>query len=224
MREALRKWRFGRALRTCAARGDALLAQYAQADWPDAGTPIGDASLLALDFELDGLASDAHVLQAGWLAFDARGIDLGTARSCDVKSARRLDDEAVAVHGIGEQRARAGDSLGSIVDELVGALAGRIMVAHGASIEREVIARVTRARFGLALPVRSICTLALERRLAPNLVGSGPYRLAATRARYGLPAYHQHDALSDALAAGELLLAQLSRMSRDTRLGRLEAL
>ena len=224
MREALRSWRFARGLKACAAKGDALLAHYAQADWPDADTPIGDASLLALDFELDGLAGDAHVLQAGWLAFDARGIDLGTARSFDVKSARRLDDDAVAVHGIGEQRARAGDSLGSVVGELVGALAGRVMVAHGASIERGVIARVTRAHFGIALPVRSICTLALERRLNPNLVGSGAYRLAATRARYGLPAYSQHDALSDALAAGELLLAQLSRMPTDTRLGRLEAL
>jgi DNA polymerase-3 subunit epsilon len=98
------------------------------------------------------------------------------------------------------------------------------MVAHGASIEREVIVRVTRVHFGIALPVRSICTLALERRLNPNLAGSGAYRLAATRARYGLPAYSQHDALSDALAAGELLLAQLSRMPTDTRLGRLEAL
>lgn len=185
---------------------------------------MSDVSLLALDFELDGLSKDAHLLQAGWLAFDARGIDLGAAQSFDVRSSRTLDDDAVAIHGIGEQRARAGEGIGDVVDDLVGALAGRIMVAHGASVEREVISRVTRARYGLAIPVRSICTLALERKVNPNLVGNGPYRLAATRKRYGLPDYAQHDALSDALAAAELLLAQLSRMPTATRLGSLEKL
>lgn len=224
MREALRSWRFARALRACASHGDERLAQYAEADWPDGDAPVGDASLLALDFELDGLAGDAHVLQAGWLSFTTHGIDLGEARSFDVRSGRRLDGDAVAIHGIGEQRARAGERLGAVVDDLVGALAGRILVAHGASIERDVIARITQARFGLALPVRSICTLALERKLNPNLVGSDVYRLAAARARYGLPAYNQHDALSDALAAAELLLAQLTRKPQATRLGGLEIL
>ena len=49
------------------------------------------------------------------------------------------------------------------------------------------------------------------------------YRLAAARRRYNLPDYQQHDALSDALAAGELFLAQLTRMTPAPRLGSLEA-
>ena len=84
------------------------------------------------------------------------------------------------------------------------------MVAHGAAIERRVIARLSKAHFGVDIPVRSICTLKLERRLNPNLVGTDAYRLAATRSRYNLPDYHAHNALVDAVATAELFLAQVA--------------
>ena len=105
----------------------------------------------------------------------------------------------------------------------LGDLSGRILVAHGASIERDVIRRISKAMFGIEAPVRAICTLQLERRISPNLVGSDAYRLSAARKRHNLPGYAQHDALSDALAAAELFLAQLSRLPADVRLGSLES-
>lgn len=222
MRDRLRGWRFARRLRQLAASDLPELQAYAQASWPDAQALVSDSSLLALDFELDGLSANAHVLQAGWIAFDTRGIPLANAQSFDVRSHRRLNDAAVTVHGIGEERARAGEPVSAIILELVQALQGRIIVAHGASIERSVIERTTRSLFGTALPVRAICTLALERRLSPGLAGHDAYRLAATRRRYNLPDYAQHDALSDAIAAAELFLAQLARLRRKCRLGRLE--
>ena len=136
---------------------------------------------------------------------------------------RRLDADAVTVHGIGEQRAQSGEALHHVASRFLRDLAGRVVVAHGASIEVEVIRRISRALFGVAIPVRSICTLALERRLSPNRIGNDGYRLAAARGRYNLPDYQQHDALSDALAAAELFLAQLTRMAPVPRLGSLEA-
>ena len=178
---------------------------------------------MALDFELDGLARGAHVLQAGLVAVSYGGIDLFSARSTDVRSLRQLDDQAVIVHGIGEQRARGGAALLDTVDLFLREFAGKIIVAHGASVERDAIARISKAALGLAIPVRTVCTLALERKLKPNLPGGEAYRLAATRERYNLPAHDQHDALADAIAAAELLLAQLSRMSADTRLGAIES-
>ena len=219
MRERIADWRFRRRLAALGKSGQELLCAYAGARWPAPDLPLREAALLALDFELDGLARDAHVLQAGWLPFDTGGIALEGAMSLDIRSARRLDDSAVTVHGIGEERAREGQPLRQVLEPLVSALSGRVLVAHGAAIEMEVIERTTRACFGEALPVRAICTLELERRLHPNLVGSDAYRLAAVRARYNLPAYDQHDALSDALAAAELLLAQARRLSADVRLG-----
>ena len=222
MRERIRSWRFGRRIAALAASDNPLLRDYAACRWPSPRTPLHEAKLLALDFELDGLGRTAHLLQAGWVPFDRSGIALGRAEAADIRSARRLKDEAVVVHGIGEERARGGEPLESVLAKLVPTLGGRILVAHGAQIEREAIERTTQALYGEALPVRAICTLALERRLNPNLVGSDAYRLAASRKRYNLPAYEQHDAFSDALAAAELLLAQLSRMPGDVRLSALE--
>ena len=215
-------WRFGHRLKALAATDRPELRAYAGASWPDARTPFAQIPLLAVDFELDGLARDAHVLQAGWIGFDASGIPLAQAESHDVRSQRRLDDRAVAVHGIGEDRARSGVPVETMIVRLIRALAGQVMVAHGAAIERGVIARLSKAHFGVEIPVRSICTLKLERRLNPNLVGTDAYRLAATRSRYNLPDFPQHDALSDALGAAELLLAQLSRMGPDPGLGAID--
>ncbi|MEZ5692434.1 MAG: 3'-5' exonuclease [Altererythrobacter sp.] len=219
-------WRFARRLKRLAnADGDARpLADYAKGAWPVRGSPAREAPFLALDFELDGLGAGAHVLQAGWLPFDASGIPLAGAEARDIRSGKTLDDVAVTVHGIGEERARKGEPLVEVMPELLRALSGRIVIAHGASIERDVLSRTTRKLYGTAPPVRSICTLAIERKLHPGLVGSEPYRLATARSRYNLPPHGQHDALGDALAAAELFLAQLSRLPADTSLGSLERL
>ncbi|MGL6010674.1 MAG: 3'-5' exonuclease, partial [Shewanella oncorhynchi] len=43
-------------------------------------------------------------------------------------------------------------------------------------------------------------------------------RLGACRERYGLPIYTAHSALTDALACGELLLAQMAAMGGAAKL------
>ncbi|WP_324260953.1 exonuclease domain-containing protein [Altererythrobacter sp. H2] len=217
-------WRFRQGLGKLAQSPVSALQAYAAADWPDRAAPARDAQFVALDFELDGLGKGAHLLQVGWVPFTAAGIDLTGARSFDIRSDKRLDDTAVTIHGIGEQRARAGAPLAEAIEALLADLAGRVIVAHGASIEREALQGAVRKLFGFALPIRSICTLAIERYLSPNLVGSGPYRLGAARVRHGLPPYDAHDALTDALAAAELFLAQLARLPADIRLGTLEGM
>lgn len=209
-------------MRALADSKHACLRQYAQADWPGRETSARAARFLALDFELDGLRKDSHLLQAGWLPFEGETISLAMARSSDIRSDAELDDVAVTIHGIGEQRAARGKPIGEVAAQLIEALSGRILVAHSAGIERQALARATEAIFGVKLPIRSVCTLQLERRLNPNLTGQEAYRLAPTRRRYGLPQYRPHDALTDALAAAELFQAQLSRFGEGTTLGSLE--
>ena len=220
----LADWRFRRALGRLARSPEPALQGYAAGDWPAHESPARQARFLALDFELDGLGQGAHLLQAGWVPFTAAGIELDGARTFDIRSGRRLDDRAVTVHGIGEQRARDGTPLADVLGTLVDDLAGKVIVAHGANIERGALQGAVHRLWGERIPLRTVCTMAVERRLYPGLAGSGPYRLAAARARCGLPAYEAHDALTDALAAGELFLAQLARLPADIRLGTLEGL
>ena len=215
--------RFKRALRALADSEHACLRNYANADWPDRKAAATEGRFLALDFELDGLRKDAHLLQAGWLPFEGHMIALQQAYGADIRSDAQLDDTAVTIHGIGEQRAADGRPIGEVITHLIEALSGRILVAHAAGIERHALMRAAQSLFGVSLPIRSICTLELERKLNPNLVGQQVYRLANARTRYGLPQYRAHDALTDALAAAELFQAQLSRIGNDTSLASLEA-
>ena len=216
------KWRFERALRSLQESDHAVLRDYANADWPERDCPATEAHYLALDFELDGLRKDAHLLQAGWVPFADQSIALAGARSIDIRSSAELDDIAVTIHGIGEQRAAKGERLSDVIPQLIEALAGRVLVAHAVTIEHTALRRATRKLYGIDLPIRCICTLALERHLKPNLVGAEAYRLGPVRQRYGLPEYRAHDALTDAIAAAELFYAQLSRLPNDVTLARLE--
>ena len=213
---------FKRALKPLAKSDHPDLQLYANADWPVRETPVTKAPFLALDFELDGLRKNAHLLQAGYVPFEGRLIGLADAQSIDIQSDADLDDEAVTIHMIGEQRAALGKPITQVVPMLIKALAGRILIAHAATIEQTAIQRAVKSVFGVRLPVRTICTLTVERSLSPNLVGADAYRLSSCRARYGLPEYRAHDALTDAIAAAELFQAQLSRLPPDTTLARLE--
>ena len=217
------KWRFERSLKALANSEHAVLRDYASASWPERDCLAADAPYCAVDFELDGLRKDSHLLQVGWAAFEGKAIRLGEARSIDIRSTAELDANAVIIHGIGEQRASEGEPLGEVLGELIRCLSGRILVAHAAGIETAAIQRVCKKLFGAHLPIRSICTLMLERSLRPHLAGGEAYRLWPTRERYGLPDYRAHDALTDALSAAELFQAQLSRLPDDTTLARLES-
>ncbi|MEL6877395.1 MAG: exonuclease domain-containing protein [Pseudomonadota bacterium] len=218
----LERWRFERQLRGLAKRQHEVLCRYANADWPERHCPAAEAPFVALDFELDGLRADAHLLQAGWVPFAGQSISMVGAHSVDVHSDADLDAQAVTIHGIGEQRAAKGQPIEEVIHTLIQALAGRILVAHAAAIEVTALQRAVKAVFDAQLPVRSVCTLTLERELNPNLVGGEAYRLGPSRARYGLPEYEAHDALTDAIAAAELFQAQLSRLPDDVTLARLE--
>ena len=124
--------RFERALRALADSEHACLRSYAAADWPDRDTGVNAARFLALDFELDGLRKDSHLLQAGWLPFEGATIHLAQSCSIDIRSDAQLDDVAVTIHGIGEQRAAKGKPIGEVVSRLIEALCGRVLVAHAA--------------------------------------------------------------------------------------------
>lgn len=208
----LARWRFERRLRALAQSDQPSLQRYSDAAWPQDKDALDQAALLALDFETDGLAKNAHLLQAGWISFTATGIHTRNAQNVDIRSSRTLDDQAVTIHGIGEERARAGTAIGDILPLIISDLAGRILIAHGAEIERGGLYSAIRKSYGARLPILSICTLELERTLHPGLTQTHAYRLDATRRRYGLPDYQPHDALTDALATAELFQAQISRI------------
>ena len=96
---------------------------------------------------------------------------------------------------------------------LLKALAGRVLVAHSARIEHDFLDVACRRLYGCPFVAPLVDTLELEQRKivrSGSPIAPGALRLDALRQQYGLPRYRAHDALSDAIGAGELLLAQIA--------------
>lgn len=181
-------------------------------------------SYLALDLETTGSTPEHDdILSFGWVCLDGPEIRLDTARHRLVRPRRALCEENVAIHRITDDYAAGGESLRVVLADFLAALNGRVLIAHYSPTEVRFIDAACRACYSGAFLPPVIDTLELARRSAPHH-RPGSLRLSALRASHHLPRYPLHNALSDALAAAELFLAQAEAESaqRKCRLGQLQ--
>lgn len=199
---------------------DPRLARFYQAGTVSADTPLEQAPLLALDVETTGLDSRRDsIVSLGLVPFDLRRIRCREARYWVVKPACELSGQSVTFHHITHSDIQSAPRLDTVLEQLLTAMAGKIMVVHYRPIERGFLDQAMRHLLGEGLQFPVIDTMQLEARLHPRkrqpgwlrqLLGkpSVSIRLADSRLRYGLPPYQAHHALTDALATAELLQAQ----------------
>jgi DNA polymerase-3 subunit epsilon len=186
---------------------------------PSSAARVAESELVSLDFETTGLdAQRDHVIAAGWVMIRCGRIVMATARELRVRSggAGGVGQSAV-IHGILDSDLDDAGSIESMLEQLLPELAGRVIVAHGASIERGFLAALLRRLGGVPMPNPFIDTMALERRLLEGAGGQareqhGDLTLDTCRTRHGLPEHQRHAAGADAVACAELLLAQVARL------------
>jgi len=212
--------RFGVLARS--ARDPRLRAFYA-AGAVSGDAPLKDVPLLALDVETTGLdpATDG-IVSIGLVPMSLERIRASQARHWLLKPRVPLADEAVTLHGITDQQLRQAPDLNEVLAELLTIMAGHVLVVHCRDIERQFLDQALRRRLGEGIEFPVIDTMELEarlhrrpsppwwRRVGRPVPPPESIRLAASRARYGLPRYRLHHALSDALASAELLQAQVA--------------
>ncbi|MEM1132510.1 MAG: exonuclease domain-containing protein [Pseudomonadota bacterium] len=192
------------------AQGTAMQGYYAMPQLtPD--TPLDDVPIVALDFESDGLAEDAALLEAGWVTLSSGGISLSGARKRRIHVTKGLEAKAVTIHQITDSAAAEGAPEVEVLAELLEALSGAVVLAHFAQIEAKFLNTTCQRQFGVPFLGRFICTRHLEEHWFPKVRAADGLRLGKLRAQYGLPWYHAHDGLTDAIACAELFLAQLAR-------------
>lgn len=198
------------------------LRELAVAAPPGETTPVAEVELLALDVETTGLDPRTdQLVSVGWVPLRGREIVLAGASERTIRPPGEVDVGASATfHRLTDDQVSAAEPLAEVLPRLLGALHGRVLLAHHASLELGFLGQATLAAYGARPPVTSVCTLALQRRLLPahQPEVDGALRLDAVRRTYGLPRYAAHHALTDAIAAGELFLAQVAELER--RLGR----
>lgn len=203
------------------------LRDYLSRPFPPTSTSHTDLGLLAIDLETTGL--DPHhdaILSIGVVPVDGLSVVLAGARQVLVRGEREVGQSA-AIHGLTDDTVATGDSLVDALGFVLGALAGRVLLAHHATIERGFLSAACAQVFGMPLVCESVDTMVLEQRLLES--GSGheappdSLRLQASRDRRGLPRYRSHEALTDALGCAELYLAQVSALGhgQPVPLGRL---
>lgn len=200
---------------------DRRLQQYYSTEMVSGDTPLKDVPFVALDFETTGLdPRKDEIISIGLVPFDLHRIRCRESAHWVVNPHRPLDEESVVIHGITDSDVSGAPDLLRILEKVLDALAGKVVVVHYKRIEREFMNRAlqTRLNEGIHFPV--VDTLAIEAAIQQRQFGGfwnrlqgkkpGSVRLGKARQRYGLPTYQPHHALTDALATAELLQAQIA--------------
>ncbi len=200
---------------------DRAFRRYYAAGLPDPATPIGAVPLVALDIETTGLnPSDDGIVSIGLMPFTLRRIRPGEGFYRVLKPRWPLRSRSVTIHRITHAQIDEAPDLDTILPDILDQMAGRVPVVHYRHIERPFLDIAAQLRRHTAWRFPVIDTMALEARWqreslwsrVKRLVGQEPVsiRLADSRARYALPPYGGHHALTDALATAELFQAQVA--------------
>jgi len=198
-----------RALHRCAA---GALRDYLETPFPRPSTDYRKVAFLAVDIETTGLDPKRDdILSLGWVEVQDNRIDLGSTGHRLVRATRAIPEASTIIHRITDDQAAQGECLDHVLAELLEKLAGKVMIAHHATIEKSFLGSACRRIHGVRLPVLTVDTRVLAKRTYERrhiTYKDSDLRLHALRKDYNLPRYLAHNALSDALAAAELFLAQ----------------
>ena len=228
----LRDWPAIMAQQAESARSPILGDFYARG-CVEADRLLSDTPLVALDLETTGLDPERHsVVSLGLVPFSLKRIVCRESVYRVVQPRREPEAESIVIHHITHSEMAAAPDIADVLEPLLEALAGKVVVVHYRAIERRFLDAVCRDRLGEGLVFPVIDTMAVEAdahpHRKPGLIGRWmgrkpiSLRLAACRGRYNLPHYGAHHALTDALATAELFQAQVAhRCGPDTAVGSL---
>jgi DNA polymerase III subunit epsilon len=170
-------------------------------------TPSDDRSwreleMVALDFESTTADPQrAEPLSVGWVGLAEGRIRLGDAGYTLVDHPGEVPLESIRIHQLMPGELRAGLSPAELGEVLTDAVAGRVLVAHGAALEQAMLDR-------LGVPyAETLDTLRIVRNVDQRAGRPGAdVRLTAAARRYGVPKLAAHQAFTDALTTAMLLI------------------
>ncbi|MEN8175638.1 MAG: exonuclease domain-containing protein, partial [Pseudomonadota bacterium] len=178
------------------------LREFLGTPFPDRRTDCRKVGIVSVDLETTGLDPERDaILSLGVVEMRGMSIKLGTAWHEILRVDREIPEETAIIHHITDDRAAAGAALEDILPVLLRRLAGKVLLAHYAPIEKNFLDTACRQLYGAPFVVPTIDTLVLAQRILERRnasIQTGDLRLFNLRPRYNLPRYKAHNALSDA--------------------------
>jgi len=187
-----------------------------QAPLPATGMDWRQVSFLVVDAEMSSLdVNKGELLSVGWVAVEGGGISLDSACHHLVRPENSVGQSA-AIHSLRDCELGEAQSGAEVLAHLLRVAAGKVLVFHNAALDMAYLDRVSKSVFNAPLLLPVVDTLLQEQclmRRRDQPVKPGDLRLHACRTRYHLPVYQGHNALLDALATAELLIAMAAHRS-----------
>ncbi|MEU9403417.1 DEDDh family exonuclease [Streptomyces sp. NPDC048242] len=172
---------------------DRATAVSSSSPWPTV-YPKGYA---VVDVETTGLARDDRIISAAVYRLDARG-EVEDHWYTLVNPER--DPGPVWIHGLTSEVLEGAPLFAEVAEEFAARLADRVLVAHNAVFDWQMIAREY-ARASKEPPVRQrLCTIALSKELGLPLPN---FKLESLAAHFGVVQQRAHHALDDARVLAE---------------------
>jgi DNA polymerase-3 subunit epsilon len=190
-------------------RASAAAGAYRRARRPSGRTPWRRAAFCVVDLETTGLDPRRDAIIA-WSAVPVDGgrIVLGGAREGLARPVDGVPPASVRIHGLRESDLAAAPPLSEAADALLEAMAGRVLVAHAAWVERAFLSRALRSR-GARLRGPVVDTSVLGRLWLSERDGGAPpaLPLGELARALALPIHRPHSAAGDALTTAQAFIA-----------------
>lgn len=187
----------------------ALRREWAGFPEPARRTPLDAQRFVVVDTETSGLDPQRdRLLAVAACAVQAGQLQIGEAMAARLRQERPSTEANVLIHGIGHGAQAVGERPEDALAAYLRFARRDPLVGYHTRFDLTVLQRAARAAFGISYRPPAL-DLAL---LMPALEAQGSgWELDQWLAHHSLRAFARHDALADAVAAGELFLIALER-------------
>ena len=213
----LGQWRQNRRCRLLARKcRKTVLKSYIESCAKPGFDRLDNTPLIAVDLELTGLdVKQNQIIAIGWTRIDRGRIQMGSNRHMLINAEQSVGSSA-AIHELMDSEVAQGIPLENGLEALFEDARGRVWVFHHAGLDVAFLQQACAAWAGVIPPFVVLDTMQIElsirkRREVP--VKQGDLQLGRLRRDHHLPHYTAHNALIDAIATAELMLAIAARLS-----------
>ena len=169
---------------------------------------------LVLDCEMSGLdVKNSHLLSLGWVMIEHKRIVNASGKHLLIHAESGTGDSS-RIHGLLDSRIAGARSAAAALILLIRQMEGAVLVFHHAPLDIRFLQKAALENFRCPLLFPYIDTMEIEKKRLHLQGKAMGLRLSQCRERYGLLSAQQHNALADAQATAELLLAQASYLEK----------